>query len=126
MVTAVADAASAFEGSDPETTPAVVKKVQDLAFRGVSASAFGDAVEAKTPYSRNTSLFGLSRLKPALQSVWKLMAVPDLFLWTSWDVLERAAPLVEPSLAGSSGCVVCSIQIEEETRLTDTTARTFH
>ncbi|KAL1443437.1 hypothetical protein MTO96_007515 [Rhipicephalus appendiculatus] len=103
MVTAVADAASAFQDSDADTIPAVVKKVEDLAFRGVSASAFGDAIEAKTPYARNSSVLEPSHLKPALQSVWKHMAVPDLFLWTSWDVLEQVAQLVEPSLAGSPG-----------------------
>ncbi|XP_049275154.1 uncharacterized protein LOC125759824 [Rhipicephalus sanguineus] len=117
MVSAVADASSAFQGSDTETTPVVVKKVEDLAFPGVSASAFGDAIEAKTPYSRNSSVLEPSRLKAALESVWKHMAPPDLFLWTSWDVLEQTAQLVEPSLTGSPGCVICIRQREQERKI---------
>ncbi|XP_075528659.1 uncharacterized protein LOC142560431 [Dermacentor variabilis] len=103
MVTAVADAVSANHGSGTETTPVVVKKVEDLAFAGVSTSAFGDAIEAKTPYARNSSVLESRLLKSALASVWKHMAVPNLFLWTSWNVLEQVAPFVEPSLAGSTG-----------------------
>ncbi|KAH7971532.1 hypothetical protein HPB49_025566 [Dermacentor silvarum] len=103
MVAAVADAISAYHGSVTETTPMVVKKVEDLSFTGVSTSAFGDAIEAKTPYARNTSVLESRFLKSALESVWKHMAVPNLFLWTSWNVLERVAPFVEPSLTGSPG-----------------------
>ncbi|XP_077500100.1 uncharacterized protein LOC144110908 [Amblyomma americanum] len=96
--TAVASAKVAHHALEVRPTTRAVKQVKDLAFTGVSQNAFGDAVEAKTPYSRNASVYESVLLRTVLEFVWKQMAVPTLFLWTSWHVLDELAPFVEPAL----------------------------
>ncbi|XP_050033829.2 uncharacterized protein [Dermacentor andersoni] len=75
-------------------------QVKDLKFAGVSANAFADAIEAKTAYRRDASVFESSQLMTLLESVWREFSVSaDLFLWTSWYVLDELAPFVETSVA---------------------------
>ncbi|XP_049522584.1 uncharacterized protein LOC119449045 [Dermacentor silvarum] len=78
----------------------LLKQVKDLKFAGVSANAFADAIEAKTVYRRDSSVFQSSWLMTVLESVWQeFSSSVDLFLWTSWYVLDELAPFVETAVA---------------------------
>ncbi|XP_065292309.1 uncharacterized protein [Dermacentor albipictus] len=92
--------ATAAIDTSAQAASALLKQVKDLKFTGVSANAFADAIEAKTVYRRDASVFESSQLMTLLESVWREFSVgAELFLWTSWYVLDELAPFVEKSVA---------------------------
>ncbi|XP_065292310.1 uncharacterized protein [Dermacentor albipictus] len=99
--------ATAAIDTSAQAASALLKQVKDLKFTGVSANAFADAIEAKTVYRRDASVFESSQLMTLLESVWREFSVgAELFLWTSWYVLDELAPFVEKSVAVRTRSVI--------------------
>ncbi|XP_077541682.1 uncharacterized protein LOC144153824 isoform X2 [Haemaphysalis longicornis] len=76
--------------------PLVVVQVKDVRFVGPSITAFADAVEAKTPYKRSATLYHPDLLVSVVKSVWVELNEAELFLWTSWHVVDEVVPFADP------------------------------
>ncbi|KAH9381060.1 hypothetical protein HPB48_016669 [Haemaphysalis longicornis] len=76
--------------------PLVVVQVKDVRFVGPSTMAFADAVEAKTPYKRSATLYHPDLLVSVVKSVWVELNEAELFLWTSWHVVDEVVPFADP------------------------------
>ncbi|XP_070393580.1 uncharacterized protein [Dermacentor albipictus] len=80
--------------------PSVIHTNADLVvLEGIGEKAFADAVAAKTPYPRSAAVDMNSHVPFMLEAVWQRVGSDELYLWTSWTVLEQLLPYVYPAVA---------------------------
>ncbi|XP_070393577.1 uncharacterized protein [Dermacentor albipictus] len=86
-------------GSIPEGSSVVHTNADLVALKGIGKTAFAEAVAAKTPYPRNAAVDMHFTVPFILEAVWQQVGSDQLYLWTSWTVLEQLSPYVYPDVA---------------------------
>ncbi|KAK8761479.1 hypothetical protein V5799_027257 [Amblyomma americanum] len=88
---------------NPGKQPIVVDTTADqVVIIGLPAQAFADAVEFSTPYPRSAAVDVYPPVLPVLATVWDSLSAGDnLYVWTSWSVLEELARYVDRTVANT-------------------------
>ncbi|KAH7933720.1 hypothetical protein HPB49_015995 [Dermacentor silvarum] len=89
--------------STPRRSIARELKASEVMFQGVGSSAFGEAVESKTPYSRDTDVDSSYAVLLVLEAVWKTLSPAEIVAWTAWAVLHECGSVAVSDLVAYFG-----------------------